>query len=128
MPFIPWHPSVDRNIEVRGETADLYRYFDCTEAAEFLYACVQRTVEKDLPQEIDYLQRHDQALHRIMERVEIPDRLAEDLVLLIRQNDGKLAQRRRTKEFAALTDAEVVAIEQVVQEAFEGFAANGPME
>lgn len=85
--------------------------------AEFLYACVQRTVGKDLPQEIDYLQRHDQALHRIMERVEIPDRLAEDLVLLIRQNDGKLAQRRRRKEFVALTDAEVVAIEQ-----------NGPME
>ena len=102
MPFIPWHPSADRNVEVRGETADLYRYFDCTEAAEFLYACVQRTVEKDLPQEIDYLQRHDQALHRIMERVEIPDRLAEDLVLLIRQNDGKLAQRRRTNAYSEL--------------------------
>lgn len=121
MPFIEWRPTADRNVEVRGETADLYRYFDCTEVAEFLYACVQRTVEHDLPREIDYLQRHDEALHWVMDTVEMPDRLAEDLVLLIRQNDGKLAQRRRKKEFAALTDEEVVIIEQVIQEAFEGF-------
>ena len=44
------------------DTADLYRYFDCTQAAEFLYACVQRTVEHDLPKEIDYLRRLDEAM------------------------------------------------------------------
>ena len=35
------------------QTADFYRYFDCTGEAEFLYSCVRRTVEKDLPREID---------------------------------------------------------------------------
>jgi hypothetical protein len=55
-----------------------------------------------------------------MDTVEMPNRLAKDLVLLIRQNDGKLALRRRTKEFAALTDEEVVIIEQIIQEAFKG--------
>ncbi len=122
MSFIEWRPTPDHNVEVRGETADLYRYFDCTEAAEFLYACVQRTVEHDLPQEIDYLQRHDKALRRIMNTVEMPDRLAENLVILIRQNHGRLALRRRKREFAALTDEEVAAIESIVQEVFEGFA------
>jgi hypothetical protein len=47
-----------RNIEVLNDTADLYRYFDCTDTAEFLYACVQRTVQFDLPREIDFLRRH----------------------------------------------------------------------
>jgi hypothetical protein len=64
MPFIEWRPTSDRNVEILNETADLYRYFDCTEAAEFLYACMQRTVEHDLPREIDYLQRHDEALRQ----------------------------------------------------------------
>jgi hypothetical protein len=121
MPFIEWRPTPDWNVVVTNETADLYRYPDCTEAAEFLYACVQRTVEQDLPREIDYLQRHDKALRRIMAAVEMPDRLAEDLVILIRQNHGKLALRRRKRTFAALTDEEVVAIENIVQEEFEGF-------
>ncbi len=122
MPFIEWRPTPDRNVEALNETTDLYRYFDCTEAAEFLYACVQRTVEHDLPREIDYLQRHDEALHRVMDTVEMPDRLAENLVLLIRQNNGKLAKRRRKQEFAALADEEVATIEHIVQEVFEGFA------
>lgn len=121
MPFIDWRPTPDRNLAVTNKTADLYRYLDCTEAAEFLYTCVQRTVEQDLPREIDYLQRHDEALRRIMATVEMPDRLAEDLIILIRQNNGKLALRRRKRTFAALTDVEVTAIENIVQEEFEGF-------
>jgi hypothetical protein len=121
MPFIEWRPTPDRNVEVLNDTADLYRYSDCTEAAEFLYGCVQRTVEHDLPREIDYLQRHDEALRRIMAMVEMPDRLAEDLLMFIRQNSGKLSERRRRRGFEALTDAEVVDIENIVQEAFDGF-------
>ena len=121
MPFIEWRPTPDRNVEVLNDTADLYRYFDCTQAAEFLYACVQRTVEIDLPREIDYLRRHDEAMRRIMDTVEMPDRLAENLLMFIRQNGGTLPKRRRQKEFKALHDKEVWQLEEVVQEAFDGF-------
>jgi hypothetical protein len=38
MDFIEWRPTAERNVEVLNDTADLYRYFDCTEAAEFLYS------------------------------------------------------------------------------------------
>lgn len=119
MPFIEWRPTPDRNVEVLNNTADLYRYFDCTQAAEFLYACVQRTVESDLPREIDYLRRHDEALRRIMDTVEMPDRLAEDLLMFIRQNGGTLPKRRRENEFKALADNEVRQLEEIVREAFE---------
>lgn len=118
MPFIDWRPTADRNVEVLNDTADLYRYFDCTAEAEFLYACVARTVEHDLPNEIDYLRRHDEAQRRIMETVEMPDRLAQDLIMFIRQNEGKLPKRRREKEFAALTDEEAAQIEAICEEVF----------
>jgi Fic family protein len=125
MPFIAWRPTPERNVEVQNETADLYRYFDCTDAAEFLYACVRRTVDEDLPREIDYLRRRDEALRRIMDAVEMPDRMAENLVAYIRDNHGTLSARRRHGEFAQLCDDEVARIEEIVRDSFEGFSANG---
>ena len=121
MPFIEWRPTPERNVEVLNDTADLYRYFDCTEEAEFLYGCVRRTVEQDLPREIDYLRRHDEALRRIMNAVEMPDRVAENLIMSIRQNKGSLSKKRRKGEFKSLRDEEVTSIERVVKDAFEGF-------
>lgn len=121
MPFIQWRPTPERNVEVLNDTADLYRYFDGTHAAEFLYACVRRTVENDLPREIDYLRRHDEAIRRIMEAVEMPDRVAETLVMFIRQNKGTLPRKRREGEFSKLRDDEVRLIERTVDDAFEGF-------
>lgn len=121
MPFIEWRPTADRNVEVLNDSADLYRYFDCTAAAEFLFACVRRTVEDDLPREIDYLRRHDEALRRIMDAVEMPDRLAENLVMFIRQNNGRLPTNRRKSEFQRLRDDEVTLIEKIVNDAFSGF-------
>jgi hypothetical protein len=41
MPYIDWRPTLVRNVEVLNDTADLYRYYDATAAAEFLYAGVR---------------------------------------------------------------------------------------
>jgi hypothetical protein len=37
---------------------------DAAEAAEFLYTCVARAIDKDLPEEIDFLRRNDEAMRR----------------------------------------------------------------
>ena len=121
MPFIQWRPTPERNVDVLNDTADLYRYFDGTQAAEFLYACVRRTVESDLPREIDYLRRHDEAIRRVMEAVEMPDRIAANLVMFIRQNKGTLPRELREGEFGRLRDEELRLIERTVDDAFEGF-------
>jgi len=118
MEYIDWQKTPERNVHVVNETGDLYRYFDCTEEAEFLYECVARTVEHDLPEEIKYLRRHDEMQREIMETIEMPDRLAQDLIMFIRQNNGKLPKKRREKEFAALTDDEVMQIEVMYEEIF----------
>ena len=49
LPLIKWKPTKDGNVEVLNDTADFYRYFDATPQAEFLYSCVRKTVEEDLP-------------------------------------------------------------------------------
>ncbi|HEY4089271.1 MAG TPA: Fic family protein [Bryobacteraceae bacterium] len=121
MNYIEWRPVPEHNVEVTNDTADLYRYFDATEEAEFLYSCVRRAVEVDLPREIQYLGRHDEAMRRIMETVEMPDRLAANLIQFIRQNDGVLGRKPREAEFRQLTDGEVQQIETIVGDAFAGF-------
>ena len=107
MNFIQWVPTMRGNVDVRNDTADLYRYFDCTEAAEFLYRCVEETIEKDVPHEIDYLKRHDKAMQQIMDTVEMPNRMADNFIMFMRQNDWRLPKKRRLDEFGKLTDTEV---------------------
>ena len=121
MNFIQWVPTPRGNVEVRNDTADLYRYFDCTEAAEFLYRCVEETIEKDLPYEIEYLKRHDKAMQRIIDTVELPNRMAENFIMFMRQNDWLLPKKRRRDEFSELTDVEVETLQTLVREAFDGF-------
>lgn len=118
MPYIQWRPTEKLNVEILNDTGDLYRYFDATELSVFLYRCVRRTVEHDLPDEIGYLNNSDEAKRRIQDLVEMPDKLVGQLITFITQNNGKLSQKRRSNEFAKLTDEEVSEIESAVVEAF----------
>jgi hypothetical protein len=52
-------------------------------------------------------------------------RLAQDLIMFIRQNQGTLPKSRREKEFAALSDAETRRIEAIWKEVF-GDGGNRP--
>jgi hypothetical protein len=52
--------------------------------------------------------------------VEMPDRVAENLVQFIRQNKGKLSKKRREAEFDKLRDDEVLLIERIIGDAFQG--------
>ena len=65
--------------------------------------------------------RVDEALSGVMNTVEMPDRIAQDLVMLIRQNSGTLSKKRRNKEFKKLTDGEVVTIEGTIRAAFDEY-------
>lgn len=125
MDFIEWTPTPKGNVEVLNDTADLYRFFDCTRVAEFLYGCVKRTIESDLPREIDYLTRRDEAVRDIMNLVEMPDLMAEQFVLFVNRNSGTLPNKRRKREFAALKEEELSALEEIVRDAFEGFDETG---
>lgn len=51
----------------------------------------------------------------------MPDRIAENLVMFIRQNKGTLPKGRREGDFRELRDDEVSLIQGIVNEAFAGF-------
>ena len=47
MEHIAWLATPTGNVEVLNDTADLYRFYDCTAEAEFLYDCVRKTIAAD---------------------------------------------------------------------------------
>lgn len=118
--FIDWKPTPDHNVEVLNDTGNYYRYFDATVHAEFLYACVKQTVERDLPNEVAYLEAYDSFSRSVSEIVDMPNSLLDLLHRFLKQNGGKLSKRGRENEFAPLTDEEIASIEAAYVDAFEG--------
>jgi hypothetical protein len=118
LPLIEWRATHDGNVDVLNDTADYYRYFDATAHAEFLYACLEQTVEQDLPEEVRFLEAFDTFSAAIKEIVEMPDRDIERLRRFLAQGAGRLSGRAREHEFRALTSDEITRVETLYRELF----------
>lgn len=116
LPFIEYYLDDKGEMTVENETSDLYRYWDATNFAEFLFYCVKETIKRDLREELGFLVLFDEALRRVMEIVDMPDRRASLLVRLILQNHGVLSKGKKESEFPLLTDEEIVQIEASIRE------------
>jgi len=116
--FIEWKTTAKKNVDVLNETGDYYRYFDATKHAEFLYECVQDTIENIIPDEVDYLNSYDEIKEYLDDAYEMPDKTVALLIRFLEQGSGQLSKRAREKEFSALTDKEVREIENRYQEIF----------
>jgi hypothetical protein len=118
-PSIDYDLLQDGSLVVNNETAHLYRFWDATAVAEYLYYCVAETIRTDLKQEIGFLKVFDAAIRATMEVVDMPDRRASLLVRLILQNKGRLSLAKRAT-FSELTDEEIIAIEATVGSCTQG--------
>lgn len=118
LPLIEWQPTPDGNVQVLNDTSDFYRFFDATAQAEFLYSCVMKTIDVDLPHETQFLAQYDQFRARIENLVDMPDRTVDLLFRFLHQNGGRLSRRAREQEFAALTEEEAATAERAYREIF----------
>ena len=114
--FIDWSPDEHYNVSIHNDTADLYRYFDATPQAEFLYECVRETVEHMLPAELDLLRRHDAMKSWLEEHFEFSDATDTLLISFLFQGEGTLSKRARDKEFRDIPAADLDRIEQRYRE------------
>jgi hypothetical protein len=100
---------------VTNDTADFYRYIDCTDLTRITIDFIRETIETELPAELRYLTLYDEIRNRMRNIVEMPDRNAELFIKLVRQNGGTLSKKKRAlPEFEPLSDEEIAALERVV--------------
>ena len=118
-PFVRTTMDDEQVLSVENETGDLYRYFDATSQAEYLFDCIAETISRDLKQELDFLAFFDRATRSVKAIVDMPDQRAALLIRLVHQNQGRLPKGRRN-QFAELTAEEIDRIEAAVR------AAAGP--
>jgi hypothetical protein len=120
LPLIRWSFNEDQEMHVQDNTSDLYRSIDCTAIAEVLFGFIQRTIERDLPAELQFLLRYDKARQSMRNVVDLPDPVADRFIRFSQQNGWKISKAKRQKGgLEKLTDDEIRFLEEVVREAFE---------
>ncbi|HET8636042.1 MAG TPA: Fic family protein, partial [Acidobacteriaceae bacterium] len=101
-----------------GNDAVYFRYPDLTRQTEFLYRALERTVEHDLQEEIDFLLGFDRAYRSLDGLLDWPDHSLELFIRVVRQNGGVLSANKRKGFFSWMTEEEVIAAEALVSRAF----------
>lgn len=117
--LIEWEPTADYNVKILNDTIDLYRYYDLTNQVEFLFDCVEETIEQIIPAELDYLEKYDRMTNYINSILSLPDTKVDLLIKLLNQNKGKLSKDKRQNEFDEITDEAVSSIEKNFQSIFD---------
>ena len=98
----------------RSDTDFLYRYFDATVMAEYLFHVMEETIEMDIPAELDFLLRYEKTKKEMQMIVDMPDKKIDLFIQACRQNGGVLSAPKRKKFFSMLSDEEVEHLEKSV--------------
>ena len=108
--------------EIHVENADViqdfYRFPDMTKQAEYLFDVVEKTITNEMVREFGIIQSFDHFRSGARNIVDMPDRLLEQMMGFIHQNNGKLSKAKRTR-FSMITDEEIALIEKVYENSFQ---------
>lgn len=110
--------SGEMTVKNPSEIESLYRFPDLTNHAVFITRAIQTTVNKDVPDELLFLQCYDELKNGIRNIVDMPDKKIDHMILFLHQNKGKLASRKR-KYYKELNDSEIEQMEQTYHQVFE---------
>ena len=97
----------------------VYAHWAGLHAAEFVTQCAQSALQHSLIEEAFFIQAYDQAFDRIDSAFDLPNRTINLLIQWIRQNNGRLPERRKNAdELRLLQAANIQTIEHIVATCF----------
>lgn len=117
--YIEWETTRDKNVRVTNDSSDLYRYYDATHLVEYLYACIQDTVEEIIPYEIEMLRKFDEFKEIVELEIGLPDNKIKLLSNFLLDNNGTLSKRKRENHFQSITDDELISIHKVFKNIYD---------
>lgn len=101
-----------------AEVSAYFRYPDLTEQVIYLADTIERTLTNDMPGELEFLIRYDEAKRELQRLVDMPDKKLEAMLLFLNQNNGIFPKRRR-EQFAELTDDEIERMQAAYRKVYE---------
>jgi hypothetical protein len=110
--------SGEMTVNNSSEIEALYRFPDLTSHTVFLARAIKSTINKDVPEELHFLQCYDELKRDIQSIVDMPDKKVDRMILFLHQNKGKLAGRKRIF-FKELNDNEIEQMELAYSQVFK---------
>ncbi|MEP7281978.1 MAG: Fic family protein [Rubrivivax sp.] len=97
----------------------VYAHWDGDAAAAFVTTCAEAALAQSLIDETVFIEAYDKALERIDHEFDLPNRTINLLIQWIRQNNGRMPERRRNApELSLLNPEQIARIEAIVAEGF----------
>ena len=100
------------------EVQAYYRYPDLTPHATYLAETILATLQEDMPDELLFLLRYDEAKKEIQNIVDMPDRDINMMLIFLHQNKGVFPKRKR-EHFSKLTDDEIRSMQSAYRKIHE---------
>jgi hypothetical protein len=106
------------NITNHQEMEAYFRYPDLTDQCIYLINTIHATLNEDMPEELLFIQRYDEAKKELQRIVDMPDKLLNNMLMFLHQNKGVFPKRRRD-QFGQLTDEEIKRMQAAYQAVYE---------
>jgi len=100
-----------------SEIEGLYRFPDLTNHTAFLARVIRTTIQKDIPEELLFLQCYDELKSNIQSIVDMPDNRIDRMISFLHQNEGRLSSRKR-KFYPELSETEIGKMEEAYVKVF----------
>jgi Fic family protein len=100
------------------EVEGYFRYPDLTEQCLYLVRTLHDTIQEDMPEELAFVQRFDEAKRAVQQIVDMPDKHIAQMLTFLHQNKGIFPKRRR-EFFDKLTDAEIEQMQEAYRRIYE---------
>lgn len=85
--------------------------------SEYLAKTISSTIQKDLVEELYFLERYDELKKELQFLIDMPDRRLSNIIMYLHQNKG-LFPKRRKKLIEEITGVEFEVIENIYSEIF----------
>jgi Fic family protein len=95
-----------------------FRYPDLTRQCIYLLKTLHATLQEDMPDELLFIQRYDEAKKALQQIVDMPDKDINLMIVFLHQNKGVFPKRRRGS-FPKLTEEEISRMQIAFGEIFE---------
>jgi hypothetical protein len=95
-----------------------FRYPDLTDQCIYLIRTIHATLTDDMPEELLFIQRYDEAKKELQQIVDMPDKKLTNMMMFLHQNKGVFPKRRR-EQFSELTDQEIQQMQDAYRTVYE---------
>lgn len=102
-------------LTVKGETSAFYQYIDYTLMAEYLFSCIENTIETDFKRELEYIANYDRMKKAMQNIIDMPDKKIDLFIKMTTQNNGTLSPQKRKRYFSMLTANEISQLEEIIK-------------